>query len=128
MKNPFQTIWLGAKETLTHRNYLILFFSSFVLMFVLFTFIPVWTVAGNTLSTQLTIFTTQDYVTITLLSGLYALFIAMQVYAMRKKKSVEGVGTQELLFVLHALHRCLPFLVLVLEVLFLLLNIVITLL
>jgi len=62
-------------------------------MFVLFTLIPVWAVSGNTIATQLDIFRLQDYLIIALLSGLYALFVAMQVYAMRQRKRLGGVGT-----------------------------------
>lgn len=63
------------------------------MMFVLFTLIPVWAVSGNTIATQLDIFRLQDYLIIALLSGLYALFVAMQVYAMRQRKRLGGVGT-----------------------------------
>ena len=92
MKLVHRTIWFGIKETLTHRNYLTLFLFAFFVMFALFILIPVWAVSGNSIVIQLDIFTLQDYVTLSLLSGLYALFMAMQVYAMRQGKKMEGVG------------------------------------
>ena len=93
MKSIYLTIWFGIKETLTHRNYLILLFLTFFVMFILFTLIPVWSVPGNTIATQLDILPLQGYIALLLLSGLYALFIAMQVYVMRQRKSLEGVGS-----------------------------------
>ncbi len=93
MKGTFFTVWSGIKEPFKNRNYIILFTASFVVMFILFTLIPILTVNGNTVTTQLEIFTVRDYVIIALLSGLYSLFIAMQVYVMRQKKKVSSVGT-----------------------------------
>ena len=93
MKGTFFTVWSGIKEPFKNRNYIILFTASFVVMFILFTLIPVLTLNGNTVTTQLEIFTVRDYVIIALLSGLYSLFIAMQIYVMRQKKKVSGVGT-----------------------------------
>ena len=93
MKGTFFTVWTGIKEPFKNRNYIILFTASFVVMFILFTLIPVLTVYGNTVTTQLEIFTVRDYIIITLLSGLYSLFIAMQVYVMRQRKKVSGLGT-----------------------------------
>ena len=93
MKGTFFTVWSGIKEPFKNRNYIILFTASFVVMFILFTLIPVLTVYGNTVTTQLEIFTVRDYIIIALLSGLYSLFIAMQVYVMRQRKKVSGLGT-----------------------------------
>ena len=93
MKGTFFTVWSGIKEPFKNRNYIILFTASFVVMFILFTLIPVLAVYGNTVTTQLEIFTVRDYIIIVLLSGLYSLFIAMQVYVMRQRKKVSGLGT-----------------------------------
>lgn len=92
MKNFLITLWLGIKEPFKKTNYAILFAILALGMFALFTIIPVWTVAGNTLAIQLEIFTLRDYATLILLSGLSALFITMQIYVMRSRKKVEGVG------------------------------------
>ena len=62
-------------------------------MSVLFTLIPVFSVPGNSLATQLSIFTPRDYAVIAFLSLLYALFIAMQVFVIRQKKEMRSVGT-----------------------------------
>ena len=72
--------------------WLILFIILILVMFSLFTLIPAWTVAGNTFATQLKIFTARDYAVLALLSGLSALFITMQVYVMRLKKQIRGMG------------------------------------
>ena len=79
MNRVITTIWFGASETFKNKNYLILFFISFFAIFILFTLIPVWSVAGNTVATQIDIFTLRDYIILILLSGLYAFFIAMQI-------------------------------------------------
>jgi hypothetical protein len=50
-------------------------------------------IAGNTIGTQLEIFKLTDYLTITLLSTLYALFIVMQVYGIKQRKKLKDVGT-----------------------------------
>jgi len=93
MGSIYRTIWFGIKETLTDKNYLALFLLAFLLMLVLFTFIPIWAVPGNSIAIQLDIFKSLDYLTILFLSGLYALFVAMQTYLMRQKKSLGGIAT-----------------------------------
>jgi hypothetical protein len=93
MKNIFLTTWFGIKTPFKDKNYIVLFLLAFVVMFILFTLIPVFTVAGNTVATQLEIFTLRDYLVAGLLSGLYSLFITMQIYVMRQRKKVGGVGT-----------------------------------
>lgn len=93
MKIAYRTIWFGIKETLTHRNYVVLFILAFLVMLILFTLIPIWIIPGNSIAIQLSIYRIQDYLILSLLSGLYALFIAMQVYAMRQKKNIRGIAT-----------------------------------
>ncbi len=92
MKNFLGTLWFGVKEPFKKSNYAALFAVVLLLMFALFTLIPVWAVKGNTLAYQLEIFALRDYAVLALLSGLYALFITMQIYVMRLRKRVEGVG------------------------------------
>ena len=93
MTSVFRTIFIATKKTLAHKNYIALFSFVFVLMLVLFTYIPIWTVPGNSIAIQLDIFKPLDYLTILFLSGLYALFVAMQTYLMRQKKSGGGITT-----------------------------------
>ena len=81
------------KEVLSNRNYIFLFIVVFIATFAFFISIPVWVIAGNTIGTQLEIFKPTDYLTITLLSTLYALFIAMQVYVIKQRKKLKDVGT-----------------------------------
>ncbi|MBI4235503.1 hypothetical protein HY604_04355, partial [Candidatus Peregrinibacteria bacterium] len=83
MRHAFKNLWFGIREPFKKTNYI--FLVSFFIFFVLFVLIPVWTVTGNTLATQLDIFTTRDYVVLILLSSLSSLFITMQVYLMRQK-------------------------------------------
>jgi len=92
MKNFLTTFWFGVKEPFKSSNHATLFVVALLLMFALFVLIPVWTVAGNTLAYQLRIFTPRDYAVLVLLSGLSALFITMQAYAMKLRKKVAGLG------------------------------------
>jgi ABC-type uncharacterized transport system permease subunit len=93
MNQILNTLWLGIREPFKKTKYTYLFLASFFVFFALFVFIPVWTVAGNTLATQLQIFTARDYIVLILLSSLSSLFITMQVYVMRQKRKMEGVST-----------------------------------
>lgn len=93
MRQLLHTFWLGICEPFKSKNYTSLFLALFFVFFALFIFIPVWTVSGNTLATQLDIFTTRDYTVLVLLSVLSSLFITMQVYVMRQKRKIAGVGT-----------------------------------
>lgn len=87
------TLWLGIREPFKNKNYFYLFLALLFIFFALFVLIPVWTVLGNTLSTQLDIFTARDYTVLILLSSLSSLFITMQAYVMRQKRKMGGVST-----------------------------------
>lgn len=87
-----ENIFFAIKTVLKERKYLLIFLLSSMVFFALFVFIPIWTVSGNTLATQLSIFTARDYVVLVLLSSLSSLFITMQVYVMRHRKRVEGIS------------------------------------
>lgn len=89
MKNIFDVLYFGIREPFKRTNYFLLLIAVFLAMFVLFIFISVWTLPGNTLATQLKIFTLRDYAVFFLLSSLYALFISMQVFIMRQKKKIK---------------------------------------
>lgn len=92
MRNFLAILLSGIREPFKNVRYAVLFAVLFLIMFAFFTLIPVWTVDGNTLATQLKIFTHRDYAVLVLLSGLSTLFITMQVYVMKLRKKVEGVG------------------------------------
>lgn len=93
MNQILNTLWLGIREPFKKTNYAYLFLAALFVFFALFVFIPVWTVAGNTLATQLDIFTARDYAVLVLLSSLSSLFIIMQAYVMRQKRKIGGVST-----------------------------------
>lgn len=92
MNNFLETLWFGIREPFKKANHTTVFTILVLVMFTLLTFIPVWAVAGNTITTQLKIFAIRDYVILILLSGLSALFMTMQVYMMRLRKNVKSVG------------------------------------
>ena len=93
MSHSLNTFWFGIREPFKKPNYIFLFLVSFFVFFSLFVLIPVWTVPGNTLATQLDIFTVRDYAVLVLLSSLSSLFITMQAYVMRQKQKIGGAGT-----------------------------------
>ncbi len=92
MRQPLNTFWLGIRELFKNKNYISIFLALFFVFFALFIFIPVWTVAGNTLAIQLEILTARDYVVLIFLSSLSSLFITMQAYVMRQKRKIGGVS------------------------------------
>lgn len=93
MRQLVDMIWLGISEPFKNKNGIYLFITLFFIFFALFIFIPAWTVSGNTLTTQLDIFTARDYAVLVLLSFLSSLLITMQGYVMRQKRKISGVGT-----------------------------------
>lgn len=92
MKQAFNTLLFGICEPFRNGNYALLFMVSFFVFFAFFVLVPVWTVSGNTVATQLGIFMARDYAALILLSSLSSLFIIMRVYIMRNKRKMEGVG------------------------------------
>ncbi|MBI2506551.1 MAG: hypothetical protein HYW00_00175 [Candidatus Colwellbacteria bacterium] len=92
MKRALEIFRIGVKEPFKGQAYIIFFIASLVMTFILFTIIPVLTVPGNSIPAQLAIFTSRDYVLLSFLSLLYALFITMQVYTMRQRKRMRNAG------------------------------------
>lgn len=86
------TILFGLKMTYEHWGYVVLSVAAFIVVYGLFALIPAWTVPGISVSAQLEIFSFRDYAVLALLSGLYALFIPMQVYILRQKREASGIG------------------------------------
>lgn len=76
----------ASKKILSRKNYLIAFVGLIVLLFGIFVLIPVFFVPGNSLLFQLSIFTSRDYVLLTVLSLLTSLLIVMQVYSYKQSK------------------------------------------
>ncbi len=90
--NYLQTIWFGIKETLGHRRYLLLFLILSVVFLLLFELIPVVTVEGNTPLFQLALYTPVDWAVLLILSIVSAMYITMQIFAMRTGSKIKGVG------------------------------------
>lgn len=92
MKNPVKLVYKSAKEALSKRNYLIMFLIIFVLIIIINILIPVFTIPGNTILFQLSIFGFKDYLVLVPISFLVSLMITMQVYSYKKRKSLKEVG------------------------------------
>lgn len=86
-------MWLGIHKPFKKTIYIFILLGVFAVMLGLFILIPVWTVPGNTLATQLSIFAPQDYLLLALLSSLSSLFLTLQIYVMSEKKKFRGTST-----------------------------------
>ena len=93
MNQLLNTLSFGIREPFKKTGYTFLFLALFLVFVALFILIPVWTVSGNTFTTQLGLFIPRDYAVLILLSSLSSLFITMQIFVMRSKRKVEGVST-----------------------------------
>jgi len=99
MPEILSTVWFGIRQSLSGWRYRVLFVVVFAVFFALFILLPsIFVSEGITnlsyvLEGVLGFLQFQDFVTITGLSLLYALFVPMQVYAFRQKKEYAGIGT-----------------------------------
>lgn len=91
--SKLNVIAFAVKKSLKGTKYKSLFAAVSLFMFFLFVLIPTISIPGNTLLFQLSLFSPLDFSVTIFLSVLYAVFITMQVYAMRTQKKVTGVAT-----------------------------------
>ena len=87
------------------RNYKLWFLGLTILFIFLYLLIPVWLTPGNSVTFQLSLLTTRDYVLFVTLSAVTALLVLMQVFiVLRSKKDHAravgqgGVGVSSALF------------------------------
>jgi hypothetical protein len=81
-----QPIYFAIKQIIKKPSYLFLCVGIAVAFFALFIAIPVFTIPGNNLVFQLSIFRTQDYALMIFLAVLVGLNIAMQAYIWKKQR------------------------------------------
>ena len=74
----------ASKQVLSRRNYLILFIALIFIILAVFISIPVFLIPANSLLFQLTVFTTKDYILLTILSVLTSLIIVMQIFSYKQ--------------------------------------------
>lgn len=74
------------------RNYAILLFIAWVVLFGLMFYLPVRTVPGNTLAFQAVIFGFKDYLFLGIASFLSAFIITIQVKIFRQRKSAKAMA------------------------------------
>jgi hypothetical protein len=86
MKNQITIVYNSSKEMLSKKPYFLSFLLLILLMFALYVIIPVFSIPGNTILFQLSIWEFKDYAVIIPLSFLVALMITMQVYVFKQKK------------------------------------------
>lgn len=100
MKNPFSATFSATKTVLSKKSYITLFAVLTTLALILFVLVPVWSVPGNDISFQLSLFTPQNWLLFAVISPLVALLLTMQVFIFRraqnakeKTKSLGGVAS-----------------------------------
>ncbi len=88
-------IWNASKIISTHRRYFYLLLLIGISFFFVLIMVPVFSVPGNTLGFQLSIFRFRDLLIMFVLSTLSALVITMQIYILwtnRKMKAKQNAG------------------------------------
>ena len=91
--NLFTITISGIKQSLQDVRYKLLFVGVSFFVFFLFVLIPTVSVPGNDFFYQLSLFSPLDFSVTIFLSILYALFVTMQIYAMRHKGKIRDIGT-----------------------------------
>lgn len=79
----------ATKILLSKRGYLVTFFVLAPLSFLLFIFLQVWTIPGNSLSFQLQVLTFSNDILLGILSILVAVFVTMQAFIFRNAYSAQ---------------------------------------
>lgn len=85
--NPAKIILQSTRLVLAKRNYKILFAVLTISAIILFVLVPVWSVPGNSISFQLSLFTAQNWLLFVVLASLVALLLTMQVFIFRRAKN-----------------------------------------
>jgi len=93
MRHTSKILITAIQHSLRGTGYKILFIGAALAMFSLYISIPVFIIPFNDVAFQLSLLTLQDYILLGSLSLLNALFITMQVYAIRMTRSaVSGIS------------------------------------
>jgi len=85
-------IYFAIKQIIKKPSYLFLCVGIAVAFFALFIAIPVFTIPGNDLAFQLSIFRTRDYALMIFLAVLVGLNFAMQAYIWKKQKERRDIS------------------------------------
>lgn len=83
LDTPITEFVSSLKSIFSRFIYIVIFVVLSLLLLVVFVYIPIKTIPGNSLKLQLSIFTTRDYVPMAILSILSALFLSMQIFIFR---------------------------------------------
>ena len=81
-------------RVLTKKRYAMILSGLWVLLFAIFSILPVFTVPGNSVDYQFSVYVWQDYLLLILLSGMSALIFTLQIYGMlHNAKVCKSAGT-----------------------------------
>lgn len=97
MKNPITLIFNSSKTVLAQSRAYRLWFLAFVISaLILFVLVPVWSVPGNDVAFQLSLFTIGNWILFTVLALLIGLLLTMQVFIFGRAKNAavkaKGLG------------------------------------
>jgi hypothetical protein len=88
MSNPLKLITNATKTVLTQgRVYWFLFLCFIALALILFVLVPVWSIPGNDVAFQLSLFTIGNWTLFVILALLIALLLTMQVFIFRRARN-----------------------------------------
>lgn len=88
MKNPFTTIISASKSVFTQsRAYWLWFLVFSIAALVLFVLVPVWSVPGNDVAFQLSLFTFVNWILFITLALLIALLLTMQIFVFKRARN-----------------------------------------
>lgn len=90
IENRLSSPIVAVKTVLSDIKYLAIFLSLALFAFIVFVYIPVKTIPGNTLKFQLSIFTLKDYFLMSILALLTSLFLTMQIFIFRNIKRADA--------------------------------------
>lgn len=78
------------KQVLTRRGNLVTLLVLSALLFAMFLLVPVWTIPGNTLAFQISIYLPRDYVLTGFLAGVTGLFLVLQTDLFRQHRGLRA--------------------------------------
>lgn len=87
MRNPSTTIMQAAKAVLERKIYKVWFVGFAIIALILFVLVPVWSVPGNDVFFQLSLFTFGNWILFFVLALLIALLLTMQIFIFRRAKN-----------------------------------------
>lgn len=75
----------AIKTVLGTKAYFLLFVGISIIFFVIFVLVPVYSIAGNDIAFQLSLYSAQEFILLALLAGLIGLTFSLQIFTYRRR-------------------------------------------